>query len=129
MIAFLVLMLLTVLHPHDDDLLRREYRLKSNGEITLVDDTMIRETLLPRGRYLVRHRVDGDAHSVVITPVPDRKNPSRPPVVVPATLLPAQDAYRTSLVLAIPPREDRPNEKYYRIVKIDIAGENVEHLF
>ena len=54
-------------HKDDEmDLPPREYQLKARGEINLVDDTMIRDRLLPRGRYVLQHRVKGDEHEVEI---------------------------------------------------------------
>jgi hypothetical protein len=128
MIAFFVLILLALPHPHDESELSRAYKVKPNGEIDLVDDTMIRETLLPRGKYLVGHRLDGATHSIVFTQVPDKKRPAQAPVTVAASVVPAKAAVSQSMVLALPPEQGQAKNKYFRIMRVDIAGESFEHL-
>jgi hypothetical protein len=124
-----VLVLMSLPHPHDEPRPSRAYTLKPGGEINLFEDTMIRDKLLTHGRYLVQHRVSAGEHTVIVTQVPDRKRIARPPAVVTATVLPAGTTYPDSVVYAEPPRDGRTSDRYYRIMKIDIAGEDVDHLF
>lgn len=129
MIGLVVLVMLSLLYPHDEPEPSREYKFKPDGEINLLDDTMIREKLLARGRYLIRHRIDEDKHPVIIAQIPDRQSIPRPTVLVPATILPAKKTFSKSIGYARPPEEGRTSDKYRRIITIDIAGENVGHLF
>lgn len=128
MIALFILMVLLP-HPHDDPQPSRQYKVKPNGEFNLLDDTMLRDKLLTRGKYLIEHHVDGAVHSVTVAQVPDRKRIPRPAVTVAATMVPVKKAFSRSIVHAEPPDEGNIGDRYYRIMKIDVAGEDVEHLF
>ena len=127
MFSILALVLL-VLHPHDEIPRDRQYRINAKGELNLLDDTIIRDTLLRRGRYLIVHGVDGNEHWFVISQAPGQNAIPRPAVRTTATLLPASRQASKFIVYARPP-QDEDGRDPYRITRIDFPGEDVEHSF
>src|SRR4051812_48104144 len=104
----LLLALMLSLLPHQCDeepLIVHEYKLKPNGAINLVEDTLIRDKLLPRGKYTIQHRIDGDQHVVIIAQAPNANAVPRPAIVVSATLVPVRAKLSKFVVYADPPAE------------------------
>jgi hypothetical protein len=121
-------LVLFVLHPHDEIPRDRQYRINAKGELNLLDDTVIRDTLLRRGRYLIVHGVDDNGHWFAITQVPGRNALPGLAVRTAATLVPASRRPSKFVVYARSPRDEEGRDPY-RIIKIDFPGEGVEHSF
>ncbi|MBI2818796.1 MAG: hypothetical protein HYX73_02360 [Acidobacteria bacterium] len=112
-------------HTHNDELPDREIKINEQGEINLPSPMKLRDVLLQKGRYRVRHRFDAGEHWFSFVAVARDKDDSDSlqPIEAEATAIRTRDQVRNSVILAISDGHD------YRIVKVQLAGENTEYLF
>jgi hypothetical protein len=112
-------------HPHEADFSEKQLKIDKNGEMDLPSDMKVQDAVLPKGRYLVRHRIEGQDHWFDFEPVRGEKNavePSRP-LAARARSIRTQERNKNSAAYASLDDHD------YRIVKVQLAGERMEYLF
>jgi hypothetical protein len=110
---------------HDDPLLPHTVKIGKTGEVAFGMPVRFGETLLRKGRFILEHRVEGNQHWIRLTPVP-AKGPvaqTAPAVELPAKVGGAKGKVTKSEVLV------HPIKDVFEIVRITIAGEDVEHFF
>jgi hypothetical protein len=105
-------------HPHDDTIPPKIFKADKSSRVTFGSEIAFGKEILPKGRYVVEHRMEGNDHWIVFTPFPKGKR-----VEVQARTSPASDPVNRIEILAF------PDSKRFEIVRIHIPGENVDHLF
>ncbi len=116
--------------PHDEeDGPSPIWKINKNGEVKIGIDTQVGERILKRGTYLVEHRAEGNSHLHVFTFTRIEKPKKGAPAVVSekievtSTVIPTQRIRNSAVHTAHEHEKD-----IYRVTKIEIADENVEHL-
>jgi hypothetical protein len=109
----------------------RTLKVGKNGEMTFDTETKVGDITLKPGRYRFQHRVEGEDHFVHFTQW-TAQNPYRPgetgapkahPGEVHCRIEPlAKKAAQTKVSL-------QKEDSAYRLVRVEVAGENVAHLF
>jgi hypothetical protein len=133
--ALLLALALLPLHPDHGSLPRREYRVNDKGEFNLLDDTMARDTLLKRGRYVVTHRVEDGEHWFTFSEVVKEPGGLSKPIDVRANIVAMRETFGRFVIYADPPPESdkdagsAPEHHAHRLARIRVPGENVEHTF
>ena len=106
-------------------------KVGKRGDFTLTTETMVGNMILKPGKYIIQHRVEGEDHFVHFTQVTGHDVygthgggvPKAPPGEVKCKLEPlSKKAEYTTLSID---SEGGMN----RLTKVEIAGENVAHLF
>lgn len=109
----------------------RTLKVGKNGQMTFDTETKVGDLTLKPGRYRFQHRVEGEEHFVHFTQW-TAQNPYRPgetgapkahPGEVHCRLEPlAKRVTQTKVTL-------QKEGGAYRLVRVEVAGENVAHLF
>ena len=105
-------------HPHDDSIPPQIFRADKSNQVSFKKEMAFGKEILPKGRYLVEHRVDGSAHLISF------KSASKgTEIQLEARTIPGSQKVSRTEILALPDK-DR-----FEIVRILVPGESVEHLF
>lgn len=106
--------------PHagpDDEV----FNVGKNGGVKIGMDVAIGSVLLKKGKYAVAHRVEGDAHILVLTGL-DNKTETQVHEI-PLRLIPSRDPVKKSALFAV-----RQRDRSYRVSVVQIAGESGDHI-
>ena len=134
LLALAVLAGMVVLNTIPAVAAKHEQTLKvgKNGDITLTKETMVGDMMLKPGRYKIQHRVEGEDHFIHFTEVTKANDlygaggggvPKAHPGEVKCKLEPLSKKAEATAVYT--DSEGGMN----RVTKVEIAGENVAHLF
>jgi len=123
------MLLLSITAAIADD--QQVIKVGKKGEVRLSEDTQVGDLTLKAGDYQMQHRVEGSNHMVHFTELKGMHNPSAPsgptsvahPGEVKCRLEPmSAKAKQTSVTMST-------EGGVHRITRIEIAGENVAHVF
>lgn len=110
---------------HDDVLLPHTFKVGKTGDVVFSVPVRFGEKTLPRGRFVLEHWTEGNQHWIRLTPSPAKGSLAQPG---PATELPAKVGRANSKVtkseVLVHPIKD-----VFEIVRITVAGEDLEHFF
>ena len=109
--------------PHDEDAGPGHpvYKIGQAGEVKIADPLTIGSLVLPKGRYLVQHRVDGTRHLIVLTRVDPKAERTIQEFVT--QLIAEKKVAKRSAIFA----DDMPDGSE-RLSAIQIAGEAGDHI-
>ena len=99
------------------------FNVGKNGDVKIDTDVAIGETLVKKGKYLFEHRVDGDAHILVLTGLETKNGGEAPVHQIRMRLLPSRDHVKKSALFA-----ERLRDRSYRVSLVQIAGEAGDHV-
>lgn len=127
MVAATVVLITTVAAAADQQVIK----VGKKGEVMLSQETQVGDLTLKPGHYQMQHRVDGEDHMIHFTELKGMHNPSHPggptgtahPGEVKCRLEPMNaKASQTAVTMST-------EGGVRRITRIEIAGENVAHVF
>ncbi|MEW5976343.1 MAG: hypothetical protein AB1898_11130 [Acidobacteriota bacterium] len=107
----------------------RAVKVGKKGEIEFSSDTQLGDISLRRGRYQFQHRVEGSDHFVHFTeltksiPYSSYSGPKAHPGEVKCRVEPLEKKVSRTTVYS------RKENGVYRLTRIEVAGENVAHVF
>lgn len=102
----------------------RTFRVSKTGEVIIGTNVKIGNLLVRRGKYMLTHRADGDRHVFVLAEVDKRKAALElSSIEFGSRFLSNSEQVKNSLLVA---KEQR--DRSYEVVKIQIAGENGDHV-
>ncbi len=107
-------------NPHQHMQMRKQLKVGKTGEITFGQETKIGDVVLPAGAYRFAHRTSGDDHFVKFT---EMKGKAQDSSEIKCQIEPLpQKVSRTAVMTT-----DEGGVR--RITRIEVAGENVAHVF
>ncbi len=117
-------------HEHGTSTRDQVLKVGKNGDVTFSNETKVGDLALKPGRYQLQHRVDGSDHFVHFTEVtkePYYKTgggiPKAHPGEVKCKLEPLGKKVSQTKVYST------KENGGYRVTRVEVAGENVAHLF
>ncbi len=125
--AFLGTGSLTALHDgdHGEGPTDRTFKVSKTGEVSIGTDVKIGNQLVRRGKYMLIHRPEDDRHMFVLAEVDKKKAASQLSMIEFAgRFLSTSEQVKNSTFLA-----KQQRDRSYEVVKIQIAGENGDHVF
>ena len=119
---------------HDSPLLDRQYKVGKQGEVNVGADTAIGQIVIRKGKYKITHEASGDQHKFFFSPETKAGSKGEVPATIEVRtkqLLAAREKISGFVLYAVPyPEHDRKRDRPdYRIAKITVNGEHLEHLF
>ncbi len=126
-VAGILLLGVTIASAADEQVIK----VGKKGEVMFGQDTQVGDLTLKAGHYQMQHRVDGSDHMVHFTEFKGMHNPSAPGG-------PASAANRGEVKCRLEPMSAKAKQTAVtvsteggarRITRIEIAGENVAHVF
>jgi hypothetical protein len=112
-------------HPVGDS--NEVFKINKSGEVKLAGETRFGSVTIKKGKYLVEHRIDGSGHTFIFTSTDKPKKVleavSPEPIPVHSRVLASPGPVKSSGVYV------HYEKKIYRVLKIEIAGENAAHVF
>ncbi len=99
------------------------WTVNKNGEVKIALDAVIGGIRVRQGKYAVEHRVDGSAHTLVLTGLSRRPGESRMIHEIPVRFIPFRDAVTKSAFFVA-----RQPDRSWRIDHVQIAGESGDHV-
>lgn len=99
------------------------FTVGKNGEVKIGMDVVIGDVLVKKGKYLLEHRIDGDAHILALTGLDTKKGSEAPAHQIRLRLLPSRDPVKKSALFA-----ERLQDRSYRVSVVQIAGEAGDHV-
>jgi hypothetical protein len=126
-VAGLLLVSVTVAAAADQQVIK----VGKKGEVMLSEETLVGDLNLKAGHYQMQHRVEGSQHMIHFTELKGMHNPSRPGG-------PTGEAHPGEVKCRLEPMNAKASQTAVtmttegglrRITRIEIAGENVAHVF
>jgi hypothetical protein len=93
-----------------------------NGDVKIGEDVVIGAVLVRKGKYILQHRLDRDAHILLLTSVADKSGVTRLHEIS-MRLIPSPDVPKKSALFA-----ERLKDRSYRVTVVQIAGEGGDHV-
>ena len=120
--------LLAAPHPgHDEEPTQLVFKVGKSGEVNIPTTVRIGISVLKKGKYLFQHLLEDGNHVFVFTAIAKHKKAeiSEPAVirVKSVNTLPRKKTSSSTLLA----KEDQDHN--WRILMIEVAGENMEHMF
>jgi hypothetical protein len=122
----LLIALALLLHDgHDDGPSDMVFKVTKAGEVKIATDVKIGGVMVKRGKYMLTHRTEAASHVFILTAA-DKKTAAAefPTTELPSRFIPSAQAVKNSTLLAKEQRDHR-----YEVVRIQIEGENGDHVF
>jgi hypothetical protein len=110
----------TTLNDHQHMQIGQQLKIGKKGEVTFSQPTKVGEVLLPAGSYRFLHRVSGNDHFVQFTQTNSRSGDFSE-VKCRIELLPKKVSQTATYITT--------EDGVRRITRIEVAGENVAHIF
>ena len=104
---------------HDEDPGDPSFKIGKNGEVNLKTDVRIGETILKKGKYTVQHRIEANDHMFVFLDLKHEQT-----IVIRSKAVFPGEKTSESVIHA---KEEK--DRSARVTKIEMAGENVDHVF
>ena len=103
----------------------KTFKIGKTGEVNIGADVKIGNRLVKRGKYILMHQVGEDRHMIVLAEINKKKAAGELSIIEFGTrFLRTSDVVKNSTILA---RQLR--DYSYEFMKIQIAGENGDHVF
>jgi len=127
MVTGMLLLSVTVATAADQQVIK----VGKKGEVMLSEDTQVGDLTLKACHYQMQHRVDGSDHMIHFTEIKGMHNPSAPGG-------PTSEAHPGEVKCRLEPMSAKAKQTAVtmsteggvrRITRIEIAGENVAHVF
>ena len=99
------------------------FNVGKNGDVKIGMDVVIGDVLVKKGKYRFEHRVDGDAHILVLTGLEPKSGIEVPVHAIHMRFFVSKDPVRKSALFA-----ERLRDRSYRVNVIQIAGESGDHI-
>ena len=114
--------------PHDEDEGPSPVlRINEKGEVKIDSDMLFGERILKKGTYLVEHRSEDKLHVFAFTRI--ERPPKGAPAVLPEKIEVTSTVIPTERIRSSAVHTEHDHDKnIYRVTKIEIAGENLEHI-
>lgn len=103
----------------------RTFKIGKTGEVNIGRDVKIGTQFVKRGKYMLAHRQENQRHVFVFTEISKKKDASQLTTIeVDGMFISSSGLVKKSAVMA---KEQRDHS--YEVQKIQIAGENGDHVF
>lgn len=114
-------------HEEEEESTDVIFRVGKNGDVNIKSSVRIGEFVLENGRYSFQHEVKGNDHVFVFTAIVKNKDSeSSEPAAIHIKSVNVLRGEKTSSSILLAKQE---KDFGYRIVMIEVAGENMEHTF
>jgi hypothetical protein len=116
----------SVAAPHDEDNAgpgHAVYKVDKNGQVKIGDKLMVGATVVPKGRYVLEHRVEGSQHVIVLTAIATKGASDAWTREFQMQLIPEKKVAKGSALFA----DDVPDGSV-RFSALQIAGEAGDHI-
>ena len=110
---------------HGEGLIDRTFKIGKAGDVNIGRDVKVGNQFVKRGKYMLTHRQENQRHVFVLTEINKKKDPSQLATIeIDGRFVPSSSLVKKSAITA---KEQRDHS--YELVKIQIAGENGDHVF